>query len=845
MADESKREIPFKILVETPTAEKSVGELKQEFRDLTKVIEETKVGTDEYNRATNRLAAVKEVLQGVAGDTTQIANANKTLLTGLPALNKEYKDLQRSIQSGKLSADELQKALFRAGEVRGQIRDLNSAVNALDPERRFQAFAKIGSTIASGFAAAQAATALFGQENEDLIKVLVKVQAATALAQGLQGLQGFTKALREAGLALKAFALSNPFTAIAAAVVALTVIIYKLTEAIRAQGSELSKVTKEHEKREKAIKNEILAIENKIIALKNLKGAEEEVLKLDKAKIEADIRRTQSSLLVAQATLKEVNANDSLFETLIKLTQGEVVYAQLKAKNRGDALSNIKQLQDDLNKLNAQLEASNNEIVNSVTERNKKLAEQNSALAQQELDNQIASLEGIESAEGKVIELKKQKIQLQLQETNANILFQQQERNRAETSFSLTREERNAKIRAAEDEIAAEKLKQAELTGQLISASAERRELTQKEITERQAQQKALKESLLKDELQFITDEETLAIIHAQKTITDQKTLDAEVFRIQNETDKKRIELLSAAGESTLAVQKDIADRLIKQVDEALKEAEDKASQIVAKQFAETPQEESPLEIENAEFEERKNNLQLFYDEQGNLTAASQRALEKLTQDHEKKVTAIILKEAEDRKKSEDQLRSLRLLAAKTGFDIFGQLATAFAGKSDAAARRAFNINKAFAIASATVDTYSAATAAYKSQFIPIPDPSSPVRGTIAAGIAVAQGLAKIAIIANTQFNSSASSAPSGGGGGAPSFSGGEGGGFSFAPPQIAPPQIGGAPVERDEDGNFVGFTNQPQQPQNLHLDVTAIVVESEMTKKQKIVKSIEDRSKY
>lgn len=247
---ENTKEIPFKILVETLAAEKSVGELKQEFNDLNAVIEKTKVGTDEYKQATTRLAAVKEVLSGVASDVTQVANANKVLTSGLPALNKEYKDLQRSIQGGKLSADELQKALFRAGEVRGQIRDLNTQINALDPERRFAAFAKIGSTIASGFAAAQAATALFGDENEDLLKILVKVQAATALAQGLQGLAGFQKALVAAGLAMKAFALSNPFTAIAAAIVAVTVAAIAMTKAFGEGAKELERLKKEAEQLE-------------------------------------------------------------------------------------------------------------------------------------------------------------------------------------------------------------------------------------------------------------------------------------------------------------------------------------------------------------------------------------------------------------------------------------------------------------------------------------------------------------------------------------------------------------------------------------------------------------------
>ncbi len=59
---------------------------------------------------------------------------------------------------------------------------------------------------------------------------------------------------------------------------------------------------------------------------------------------------------------------------------------------------------------------------------------------------------------------------------------------------------------------------------------------------------------------------------------------------------------------------------------------------------------------------------------------------------------------------------------------------------------------KASAIATTTVDTYMAAQKAYLSQFMPVPDPSSPIRGAIAAGIAVASGALNIATIANQKF---------------------------------------------------------------------------------------------
>jgi len=59
---------------------------------------------------------------------------------------------------------------------------------------------------------------------------------------------------------------------------------------------------------------------------------------------------------------------------------------------------------------------------------------------------------------------------------------------------------------------------------------------------------------------------------------------------------------------------------------------------------------------------------------------------------------------------------------------------------------------------------------------LPIPDPSSPVRGGIAAGLAVAAGLVNVAKIASQKFEGGSQ----GGGGGAPA--GGVGGGQIQAP---------------------------------------------------------------
>jgi hypothetical protein len=60
-----------------------------------------------------------------------------------------------------------------------------------------------------------------------------------------------------------------------------------------------------------------------------------------------------------------------------------------------------------------------------------------------------------------------------------------------------------------------------------------------------------------------------------------------------------------------------------------------------------------------------------------------------------------------------------------------------------------FALSQSLAIASTTISTYDAAQKAYASQ-LAIPTPDAPVRAAVAAGIAVATGLARVIAIANT-----------------------------------------------------------------------------------------------
>jgi predicted nucleic acid-binding Zn-ribbon protein len=142
-------------------------------------------------------------------------------------------------------------------------------------------------------------------------------------------------------------------------------------------------------------------------------------------------------------------------------------------------------------------------------------------------------------------------------------------------------------------------------------------------------------------------------------------------------------------------------------------------------------------------------------------------------------IEAIKAKAAEAEAARQKRNKDFAVEMAISGFNTIASLTDLFGKKSEKAARIAFRINKGAQIASATMSTYQSATQAYASQLIP-GDPSSPIRGAVAAGAAVFAGLANVAKIVSQKFEGGGSS---GGGGGAASAA--AGGGAQMAAPQF------------------------------------------------------------
>ena len=165
----------------------------------------------------------------------------------------------------------------------------------------------------------------------------------------------------------------------------------------------------------------------------------------------------------------------------------------------------------------------------------------------------------------------------------------------------------------------------------------------------------------------------------------------------------------------------------------------------------------------------------------------------------------------ENLKKAKEQEVQLTL----QGLQTIQSLADAFAGKSQESQKRAFQIKKAASLAQATIETYQAAQSAYASQMT-IPTPDAPIRANIAAAIAIASGLARVAVIAKTKFEGGGAGATGGGGGNLGSFSQGGGG----QPPQGLTAQ--NTVTQLNPDGSVAGQGERNAAP------MKAYVVESE-----------------
>jgi len=202
-------------------------------------------------------------------------------------------------------------------------------------------------------------------------------------------------------------------------------------------------------------------------------------------------------------------------------------------------------------------------------------------------------------------------------------------------------------------------------------------------------------------------------------------------------------------------------------------------------------------------------NDKYFALEQAALGNAEQMAIIEKAKNDE--ISAINDKNDKAELEKRKQLNDSKIQAVQSGLAAIGNLAELFAGKSKASQKKAFQVQKAANIASATIDTYKAATSAFATA-------GNPILGAVFAAAAVAAGLLNISKIASTKFDE---------GGGASGAAGGGG---------ISAPQM---PQVQAANFNVVGAGGANQLAQLSSNPIKAYVVSNDVTSAQSLDRNI------
>ena len=158
--------------------------------------------------------------------------------------------------------------------------------------------------------------------------------------------------------------------------------------------------------------------------------------------------------------------------------------------------------------------------------------------------------------------------------------------------------------------------------------------------------------------------------------------------------------------------------------------------------------------------------LQQLYDRRVAIAGDDEGLILAAQEDFLKRKKALDDKAAEEEEKGLESQAEMREYTVRASMELIGNLNELFTKKSEKDSKKSFERTKALSISETLISTYFAAQKAYASQFLPLPDPSSPIRGTLAAAVAVTSGLAKVKAISQQQY-SGGTNAGSGGGGGA------------------------------------------------------------------------------
>lgn len=179
--------------------DKETGEVVKEMVVLAKTVQIAKQRLSELKPGTAGFNKIKSEID--AAEIT-FGNFNKTITSSRGALRQYRETLIQLEDAGLEGTKVFEEIAVAAGQLEDQVGDTQARIKALASDTfKFDAAIQAVQGIAGGFAVAQGAAALFGDESEEVQQALLKVNAAMAILQGLQQIQNVLQRQSSVGIA--------------------------------------------------------------------------------------------------------------------------------------------------------------------------------------------------------------------------------------------------------------------------------------------------------------------------------------------------------------------------------------------------------------------------------------------------------------------------------------------------------------------------------------------------------------------------------------------------------------------------------------------------------------------
>ena len=735
------------------------------------------------------------------------------IVDNVKSLKSQYKDAVAELQ--KVSAaygetsDEAIKAAKNAAELKDQIGFTNDLVKSFNPDAKFDSLTKSFGGVLDGFQAVEGGLGLLGIESEGVQQAMLRVQSAMAFSQGLQGVMEAKDSFKQLGANIKDAYLQivrkNAVTAAGSAVDKASVVTTG-AQAVASTGLATAQTGV-------AISTNVASTSMKLFRIALIATGIGAIVVLLVLLI-TNFDKISAAVMSARERFEKLGTGVKILIAVLFPIVG-IIYGVVKALEAMGVVDDVKTA-----KLKKNAEAHTEAVVKSADKRAaaiKKEQTQNDIKAQREIDLAKASgkatyeMELSKSkshlASGRIyLEVQKAKMKaiqaeidlllatedqdsdrykaLKKRADGVRKIMDEQYKDNAETNQAIKlMEAAHQKEMADKAKAAGDKAKQAadqnrkSYIDNLKKQNEDQAKLAEEAENQKLAlmedgiqKEKALRQDAFNDYRDNFLKERT----QEEQAALDKQFADGKISREQYNTAVEQLRInaetkLTEQERAILLGAKDILNKDLLAIDdkhnaEVLKRTEDfqkKMKEDEKKRQEDFLNQVESIQEQNYQASKSDQERELYLlDEK----YAEMERMAKGNADAEKTIAEAKGREKADIDKKYEEEEAARKTAviqrnadlAKSGLTMISDLTELFGKKGEKQARKAFQVKKAASIASALIDTFLSARSAYYSQFTPIPDPSSPVRGGIAAGIAVASGLIGVGKIASQKFEGGA-----------------------------------------------------------------------------------------